>query len=394
MKKKIIATLMVLIALTYYFPYSIYAMNDTTFDIPQSSTNPEEGINQLLNGETTVTSDDDESSVNSEQVQLGTTETQKKNIFDSIVSLLSLVPSVISRVLAAVANGQEPNFVDSQPVSHYFTIGDLLTNKYPLFDINVFEKTPDGPNSGLSNQIKSNASIWYVAIRNIAVVGTFLTLIYIAIRMLISTTAGDSAKYKKMLMSWAVGLSLMVTIQFILIFMMTISTKLVQFISTAIESDTDTIDMEKTILMNISKFTAGKTLGGKLFYLVLEIVLIYYELKFFIMYLFRVLRIFIMIIISPLICMTYSLDSVSDGRAQGFNKWFKEIAMEIFLQPIHLIIYVVFVYSAGEIAKVVPLLGVVFLIALDQAEKIIRNALKIKGKGLRDIKLLKIKGKK
>ena len=179
MKKKIIATLMVLIALTYYFPYSIYAMNDTTFDIPQSSTNPEEGINQLLNGETTVTSDDDESSVNSETIQLNTTDTQKENIFDTVTQLISLIPSVISRVLAAVANGQEPNFIDSQPVSHYFTIGDLLTNKYPLFDINVFEKTPDGPNSGLSNQIKSNASIWYVAIRNIAVVGTFLTLIYI-----------------------------------------------------------------------------------------------------------------------------------------------------------------------------------------------------------------------
>ena len=56
--------------------------------------------------------------------------------------------------------------------------------------------------------------------------------------------------------------------------------------------------------------------------------------------------------------------------------------MQIFIQPIHLIIYIIFIYSAGEIAKEVPLSAVVFLMALDNGERIIRSALKIQGRGL------------
>lgn len=67
--------------------------------------------------------------------------------------------------------------------------------------------------------------------------------------------------------------------------------------------------------------------------------------------------------------------------------------MQIFIQPIHLIIYIIFIYSAGEIAKEVPLLAIFFLIALDNGEKIIRSALKIKGKGLRDMNKIFKRGK-
>ena len=106
------------------------------------------------------------------------------------------------------------------------------------------------------------------------------------------------------------------------------------------------------------------------------------------MYLFRVLNIFIMTIISPFICVTYPIDAMGDGRAQGFNNWFRRIMMEILIQPIHLIIYLIFIYSAGEIATEAPLIGIIFIIALDYSERIVKNAFKLRGgKGLREIKM-------
>ena len=86
-------------------------------------------------------------------------------------------------------------------------------------------------------------------------------------------------------------------------------------------------------------------------------------------------------------CVTYPIDSIGDGRAQGFNNWFRRILMEILIQPIHLVIYVVFIYSAGEIAKEAPFIGIIFIIALDYSERIVKSAFKIKGKGLKDIKM-------
>ena len=248
--------------------------------------------------------------------------------------------------------------------------------------------------SDLSNKIKQNASIWYTAIRNLSAIGCAIILLYVGIRLAIASTAEDSAKYKKMLTSWFVGVILLFLIHYIVLIMIKLSELFVKFISTAIEIDTGTSNMEESLLSGIL-ITGSNNIswGWGILYLLLDCILVFYEIKFLIMYTFRVLRIFIMTIISPLICMTYPIDTIGDGRAQGFNNWFRQIMVDIFIQPIHLIIYVVFIYSAGEIAKEAPILGVVFIIALDNAEKIIRNAFKIKGKGLRDIKLLKGKGK-
>lgn len=116
--------------------------------------------------------------------------------------------------------------------------------------------------------------------------------------------------------------------------------------------------------------TLNKTDGAqKIYIVILYMVLTYYELKFFIMYMFRVFKVFILTIIAPIISLTYPIDTIGDGRAQAFNHWLRMIMMEIFVQPIQLVIYIIFVYSASEIAKTVPIIGIIFIIALDNGEK-------------------------
>ena len=96
-------------------------------------------------------------------------------------------------------------------------------------------------------------------------------------------------------------------------------------------------------------------------------------------------------VIAPFICLSYPIDAVGDGKPQAFNNWFKEIMIQVFIQPMHLILYVVFMLSAGEIAKTAPIIGIIFIISLDNAEKVVKSALKIRGgsadKGLKSIKI-------
>ena len=386
MIKKVIVTLTIIITLMALITPK--ALAGDTIEIPNSTTDPGTAFNQLLEGEATVTSDDDGSSVQSQVVGVGQSETLLQSLVGAFVSAAGLIPDAISRLLSAVALGDRANMEDNAQLSDFFTIGDLLTNKYPLFNINLFEETPSGPNSELSNTIKDNVAIWYVTIRNIAAAACAVTLLYVGIRMAISTTAEDTAKYKKMLMSWVIGAILLFVIHYIILIMMKLNEIFVGFITNAVEQDTNITAMEEAMLTIIPQNTAKAEGWGKLVYLVMNFVMLFYELKFFIMYLFRVLNIFIMTIISPLICVTYPIDARGDGRAQGFNNWFRRIMMEILIQPIHLIIYLIFIYSAGEIATEAPLIGIIFIIALDYSERIVKNAFKLRGgKGLREIKM-------
>ncbi len=386
MIKKVIVTLTIIITLMALITPK--ALAGDTIEIPNSTTDPGTAFNQLLEGEATVTSDDDGSSVQSQVVGVGQSETLLQSLVGAFVSAAGLIPDAISRLLSAVALGDRANMEDNAQLSDFFTIGDLLTNKYPLFNINLFEETPSGPNSDLSNTIKDNVAIWYVTIRNIAAAACAVTLLYVGIRMAISTTAEDTAKYKKMLMSWVIGAILLFVIHYIILIMMKLNEIFVGFITNAVEQDTNITAMEEAMLTIIPQNTAKAEGWGKLVYLVMNFVMLFYELKFFIMYLFRVLNIFIMTIISPLICVTYPIDAMGDGRAQGFNNWFRRIMMEILIQPIHLIIYLIFIYSAGEIATEAPLIGIIFIIALDYSERIVKNTFKLRGgKGLREIKM-------
>ena len=91
---------------------------------------------------------------------------------------------------------------------------------------------------------------------------------------------------------------------------------------------------------------------------VLYWVIVYYQLKFFILYFKRVLAVGLLTIISPLISITYPIDSIGDEKAQGFQRWLNEILINIFIQPLHLLIYTIFIAAAGAIATVAPLLAV------------------------------------
>ena len=79
--------------------------------------------------------------------------------------------------------------------------------------------------------------------------------------------------------------------------------------------------------------------------------LVFQTFGLFISYFNRMLKLAFLIIISPLITLTYSIDKMGDGKAQALNTWLKEYVFSILIQPFHCIIYMVFVGAASQILE-------------------------------------------
>ena len=83
---------------------------------------------------------------------------------------------------------------------------------------------------GIAADIFSQVSTFYYLMRNISIAALLFILLYIGIRMAISTVASDEAKYKKMLKNWAVSMALIFVLQFIMIATLYVNNTLVNIL--------------------------------------------------------------------------------------------------------------------------------------------------------------------
>ena len=57
----------------------------------------------------------------------------------------------------------------------------------------------------------------------------------------------------------------------------------------------------------------------------------------------------------------------------------KEFLVNVFIQPLHAVIYLVFMSTAYEIVFISPVIAICFLAALSRGEKIVKQLLNIRG---------------
>lgn len=86
-------------------------------------------------------------------------------------------------------------------------------------------------------------------------------------------------------------------------------------------------------------------------YAFLYILLVLETCIFFYTYLKRVFKLAFYTMIAPLIAFMYPIDKLGDGKAQAFNTWFKEYMFNVLVQPLHLLLYTVFIYAASELVR-------------------------------------------
>lgn len=95
----------------------------------------------------------------------------------------------------------------------------------------------------------------------------------------------------------------------------------------------------------------------------------------------RTLEVHFLVIVAPIVTITYPIDKAGDSKAQAFGNLIKELIIKCSMQLVHSLIYLVFIGTAGVIAISQPLVAIVFFMALSRAEKITRKIFAVDDQG-------------
>lgn len=244
---------------------------------------------------------------------------------------------------------------------------------------------------GRENTLRYIISSWYKAFRNIAVVGLLIVLVYIGIRTLISSTSSDKAKYKESLQDWLVALCLIFFIHYIMAGILMITEKFTELVDESVDTNVyvdaskaeendmlindglDELKFKTTITGYVRFMAQSNDTGDCTAFTIMYVALVIFTIMFTITYIKRFLYIAFFTMIAPLVALSYPLDKIRDGKAQAFNIWFKEYTMNVIIQPVHLLLFSIFIGSAMNLAVNNPMYAIVAMGFLLPAEKFIKK---------------------
>ena len=251
----------------------------------------------------------------------------------------------------------------------------FVTNRIHRAAINQIVESTDLESTAYA--MKENIASWYVALRTIALVGLLSVLLYIGIRIVLSSaSAQDKAKYKNMLKDWAVALCILFVLHYMMAFMLNMTGSLNDIIKGDIlSSNVDGTNSDK--LMSSIRQAVGddieeasySTAGYTIMYLALVMLTAIFTLQ----YLKRVIFMAFLTMIAPMIALTYPLDKIKDGKAQAFSYWVKEYIFNCLIQPVHLLLYTILISNAIDLATSNWLYAIVSLAFLVPAEKFVKE---------------------
>lgn len=319
-----------------------------------------------------------------------------------LVTVLDLATNTLAE---SCGISSDPFFAGSK--AKPMTPTDIFFNKYAILDVNFFEiENKSWIEAAISDDIilnlRKSVAIWYYTLRNIVVIVLLCVLIYVGIRMTLSTMAEDKSKYKQMLFDWICSLILIYVLQYIIIFTVEANNAIVYFLrqSMVVRTEIAGVDFVPGTYTSmdaiIGKMALQATTGigmGSFIAIVALAMIVFQTIAFFLAYMTRMLKVGFLIIISPMISATYSIDKISDGKAQALNSWLKEFVYTILIQPFHIILYMAFANTAmallsttnswleaignvisGEYSEIInAVLVILCLKFVNEGEKIIRK---------------------
>lgn len=269
-----------------------------------------------------------------------------------------------------------------------YTPEAIFSNKVPALDVNFINPSIKGNDErNVAVNLQPIIASWYVAIRTMSIVGLLSVLVYLGIRMLLSSLAADRAKYKQMLFDWVVAICLVFALHYIMSFALTMAETVTAMISSDAEgmftvnatnidglgTSTYSITFGSNLMSYVRFMVQAGDFSTKIAFFALYIMLVIYSIRFTWVYLKRVVNMAFLTLIAPMVALTYPIDKVSDGKAQAFNMWMKEFTYNALIQPLHLLLYIVLLGSAVQLAADNPLYAVVCLGFIIAAEKLMKS---------------------
>ena len=247
---------------------------------------------------------------------------------------------------------------------------DVETNGMPIIGRFLDEETYV-IEATLAKELRGTISKWYKALRTLALVGLLSVLVYIGIRIIISSSSEDKAKYKKMIGNWLAAICIIFILHYMMVLMLEISSKITNVISNTMSNE---ITRDEAMSSFRSQFERSDDFLDMLVIIICYVTLVVYTCVFTIQYLKRVIYMAFLTMVAPLIALTYPIDKLKDGKAQAFSMWLKEYIFNCLLQPVHLLLYTILVTSMGtEFIKTYPIYAIVAIGFLIPAEKFFRK---------------------
>lgn len=197
----------------------------------------------------------------------------------------------------------------------------------PILNVNFFENIGHKGDHDLIYSIRDNIATWYYSLRNLAIIISLLVLVYIGIRMAISTLAEDKAKYKNMLTDWIVGFVTIFLLHYIIIATIYINEALVKAIYTTANTEYNgVIENYMTAIFEIAIESIGfvDAMSATVVYVGMTVM----TFMFLYTYMKRMITVAFLIIIAPLITVTYSIDRMGDRKSSGSKYVVKRIYIQ------------------------------------------------------------------
>lgn len=324
--------------------------------------------------------------------------------FNKNFSILNVIGNMFSTssIWGGIQQSAYDHIVDSSPYGIpiiRYTPEKIFSNQVPALDVNFInpkewqgdtQDATDAMNDrSITQTLHNTVASWYVALRNLAILALLSVLLYVGIRIIISSTASDKAKYKQMLMDWVIALCILFFLHYLMTFILTLTETLTESIGEAStnivvgiydENGSLATNVNGTPLVYKSDLTGlcrlqvqSKELTTKLVYLIFYIALVIYTVMFTWTYVKRAITMAFLTLIAPVIAITYPIDKIKDGQAQAFNIWLKEFIFNALLQPFHLILFTIFLGSSMEIVVSNPVFAILFLAMIIPSEKLLRK---------------------
>lgn len=277
------------------------------------------------------------------------------------------------------------NIAENQQI----TAERILFNKIQILDINFFNRETAGgqefEDDGIIDMIKQNIAGFYYVVRNISIMVMLVILIYVGIRMALSTIAGEKAKYRKMFFSWCVGFIVIMCIHYFMLVVINVNEQVINFMAPTDENGTIIYDTAREYAYEIP---ATKGWTGTILY----VFLVYYMVKLLLFYFKRLLIVYILAIIAPILGIKYAVEALK-GKSKSLSVWMKEFAFNVIIQSIHVITYCVFMKIIYENIKGLSIFNllsysVLMILVLNlmlRIEKLIKKIFGLKSNTMKEI---------
>lgn len=292
------------------------------------------------------------------------------SVFESIVAYC-----VNFQATQAITDDNSQNMFTYEPTDRV-TIEDIVYNKIPILDINIFNlETAAGEQieqGSIIYTLRGNLATWYYTIRTIAIMVMLVILIYVGIKMAFSTIATEKAEYKRLFKNWLMGFIIIFTIHYFMVIVININEGIVEIIEpdyvTQNQDDGNGIISFDQYNSNNNQQAGEKSLYEQVKIMAYEIkattgwagtimyvVLVYYLVKFLLMYIKRFFVIGILIVISPIVGISCAIQK----KQQALKTWGVEFTTNVLIQSIHALLYTLLVSIGIDMMAKSPIRGTV-----------------------------------